>query len=283
MVQLSDYQSSAGLDNQVLFGGQTTVETLDNLNKALSAGSTTGRETTNLQTAGSGAPLKVESLEKTLKTLTYGQEDIVFWKKIPKTAAFNTVEEFNQLTSYGQDRGGFNLEGETPNEEDSTYVRRAQLVKFMGVTKSVTHPMTLVSTMIGDAITKEINNGTLWILRKLERALFSGNEAMVPQEFNGLYTQHASNDQFTTLDQYFNSEVVIDARGSALTETMLNNGCEGMIENFGRATDLYAPPKVLSDFVKMYYGSKFVQPEVQTLLILGLKFKTSPVSLVKLG
>lgn len=257
MIQLSDYQ--LGLDNQVMFGGQTTAEDLDNLNKALAAGSITGRETTNLTTA-SGSPLKVESLEKTLKTLTFTENDVVFWKNIPKAPAFNTVEEYNQLTSYGQDRGGFNNEGELPIEEDSTYVRRAQLVKFLGVTKSVTHPMTLVNTMIGSAIEREVKNGTMWILRKLDKALFTGNADLVPQEFNGLFTQHAQNDAFLTLNDYFNSEVVVDARGLPLSETHIEDAANGIIQNFGLATDLYAPPKVLSDFVKNFYGNKFIQP-----------------------
>lgn len=262
MIQLSDYQ--LGLDNQVMFGGQTTAEELENLNKALSAGSITGRETTNLTTA-SGSPLKVESLEKTLKTLTFSENDIVFWKNIPKAPAFNTVEEYNQLTSYGQDRGGFNNEGELPVEEDSTYVRKAQLVKFLGVTKSVTHPMTLVNTMIGSAIEREVKNGTMWILRKLDRALFTGNSDLIPQEFNGMFTQHQQNDPFLTLDDYFSSEVVIDCRGLSLTEANLEDGANGIIQNFGNATDFYAPPKVLSDFVKNFYGNKFIQPNTQAL------------------
>jgi hypothetical protein len=273
MINLSDYQ--LGLDNQVMFGGQTSPEDLDNLNKALSAGSITGRETTNLTTA-SGSPLKVESLEKTLKVLTHSEQDVVFWKNIPKMAAFNTVEEYNQLTSYGQERGGFNNEGELPVEEDSTYVRRAQHVKFLGITKSVTHPMTLVNTMIGNAIDREVKNGTLWILRKLDKALFSGDASIIPQEFNGLLTQHKQNDAFLTLDDYYNSEVVIDLRGSALTEEAIEDAANGIVQNFGVGTDLYAPPKVLSDFVKNFYGNKFIQPNTQALSngVMGQRVKS---------
>lgn len=262
MIQLSDYQM--GLDNQVMFGGQTSPEDLENLNKALAAGSITGRDTTNLTTA-SGSPLKVESLEKTLKVLTHSQEQIVFWKNIPKLPAFNTVEEYNQLTSYGQDRGGFNNEGELPIEEDSTYVRRAQHVKFLGVTKSVTHPMTLVNTMIGNAIDREAKNGTLWILRKLDRALFTGNADIIPQEFNGIITQHAQNDAFLTLDDYYNSEVVVDCRGRVLGEKDIEAAANGIVENYGIGTHLYAPPKVLSDFVTQFYGNKFIQPNTPAL------------------
>ncbi len=275
MIQLADYQNQPGLDNQVMFGGQTTVEDLSNINKALEAGSITGRETTNMTTA-SGSPLKVESLEKTLKVLTFGENEIVFWKKIPKAAAFNTVEEYNQLTDYGQERGGFNNEGELPNEEDSTYVRRAQLVKFLGVVKSVTHPMTLVNTMIGSAIEREAKNGTMWILRKLDKALYNGNAALVPQEFNGILTQHQQNDAFLSLNDYLNSEVVVDLRGKPLSEFSIESGANAIVENFGLGTELYAPPKVLSDFVKGFYGNKFIQPNTDQVAagVMGQRVKS---------
>ena len=73
MVQLSDYQMNQSMDGQPVFGNQTSVEDLNNLNKALAAEEITGRETTNLTTA-SGAPLKVESLEKTLKIVTFNDD-----------------------------------------------------------------------------------------------------------------------------------------------------------------------------------------------------------------
>src|ERR1035437_1873338 len=205
-INLAEYQNPA-LNDQVLFGAaSTTQEQLNDLSKALEAQEVTGRDTTNL-TSTSGAPLKVESLDKTLKLITFKESEVILWKKIPKLPAYNTVEEFNQLSSYGTERGGFITEGELPAEEDSTYVRRAQLVKFLGVTKSVTHPMTLVNTMIGDVIDREVKNGTLWILRKLDRGLTQANSALIPQEFNGLYAQHYS-DEFSSFIDYLNSDVV---------------------------------------------------------------------------
>jgi hypothetical protein len=273
MVQLADYQVNMG--QEAVFGSQTSIEELDNLNKALAAEEITGRDTTNLTTA-SGAPLKVESLEKTLKVLTWSSEDMTIWKNIPQSPAYNTVEEYNQLTSYGNDQGGFNNEGELPIEDDSTYVRRAQLVKFLGVTKSVTHPMQLVNTMVGNIIEREIKNGTLWILRKLDRALYIGDDTMVPQEFNGLCTQHAQNDAFSSLEQYMTSTSIIDCRGATLQEGNIEDAVNSIVENYGRPSQMYAPPKVLSDFVKNFYGNKFIQPNTPALTdgIMGQRVKS---------
>lgn len=257
-INLQQYQ--AGPDNVALFDtANTTQEQLNDLSKALEAGQITGRETTDL-TSASGAPLKVESLDRTLKLITFKESDIQLWKKIPKMPAYNTVEEYNQLSSYGQDRGGFITEGELPIEEDSTYIRRSQLVKFMGVTKSVTHPMTLVNTMIGDVVAREAKNGTMWILRKLNKALTQANSRLVPQEFNGLYAQHQDNDNYTTPASYFESTSVVDLRGSYMKEGFIEDAANTMINNFGQPTELFAPPKVLSDFVKNFYGNKFITP-----------------------
>jgi len=258
-LNLADYAKQAVNNGQSQLIGGSSMQELNQLNKALEAGQITGRETTDLSTA-SGAPLKVESLDKTLKHLTFKESDIVLWKNIPKKSAYNTVEEYNQLVDYGQQRGGFYNEGELPNEEDSTYVRRAQLVKFMGVVKSVTHPMTLVNTHVGNAIEREVKNGTMWILRQLNRSLYFGDETLVPQEFNGFLAQHQKNSGYTDLDAYFNSEVVIDLRGQALSEDAIEDAANGIVQNFGLGTQLFAPPKVLSDFVKNFYGNKFINP-----------------------
>ena len=61
-----------GLDSYAQNGdgfGAGSAGDLDSLNKALTAGHLTGRDTDGLSVAGSGAPLKVESLEKNLKNL----------------------------------------------------------------------------------------------------------------------------------------------------------------------------------------------------------------------
>lgn len=262
-VSLSDYQ----------LGGVDTMAATDmqELQKALQATELRGGD----PAATSGAPLKVESLENTLKILTLQEGDIQFWKRIPKLPAYNTVEEYNQLTSYGADRGGAYNEGELPEEEDSVYVRKSQLVKFYGITKSVTHPMQLVNTMVGNLVQREVKNGTLWILRKVDRSIVTGDSTIVPQEVNGLYRQHF--DGFSgTLNQYQDSEVVVDLRGKALTEAAIEKAALGVIENFGYGDLLVAPPTVLSDFVKRFHESKLIQPNTVAVTagVMGQRVKT---------
>jgi hypothetical protein len=261
-VSLQDYQGG-NYDGQALFdNANVSAEELSELSKALEAGSLTGRSVADSTTA-SGAPLKVESLENTLKVLTFKESDIQFWKRIPKLPAYNTVEEFNQLASYGTEAGVFTNEGELPREEDSLYVRRAEIVKFLGVTKIVSHPMQLVKTHIGSIVQQEIKNGTLFLLRKADRALMYGDSNIIPQEFNGFLAQHKK--AWNNYNDYMNSEVVIDLRGKTLKEANIEQGALSIISNFGQANLLMAPPVVLSDFVKNFYEAKFIQPNTPAL------------------
>jgi len=259
-VDLAQYGHGAGLGDDAMASVPQSAEAVHELSKALEARSITGRETTGLTNA-SGAPLKVESLEKNLKVLTFTENDIRTWKRIPKAPAFNTVEEYLQLQSYGADRGGFNNEGELPEEEDATYVRKAELVKFLGVTKSVTHPMTLTKTYIGNAVQREVTNGIQWILRKANKGLFYANASLVPQEWNGLYTQHYVNGGYANLDAYqANNELVVDLRGKRLKEENIETGAEAIVRAFGQANVLIAPPVVHSNFVKNFHDKKLINP-----------------------
>ena len=235
------------------------------LKKALEAGDQTGQSIVDSSTA-SGAPLKVESLNGTLKILEHTMENIVVWRNVPKRAAMNTVEEFNQLESYGADRGGAVNEGELAPEEDSVYIRRSRLVKFYSVTKSVTHPLTLVTPAHGPVISREVMNGTQWLLRKIDRSIVSANSDIISQEMDGLYKQHQDANG-TTLDQYFASDTVIDVRDTAtgatgggriLSEADIINASNGIVQGFGMPSALYAPPKVLSDFTQNFLQNKFI-------------------------
>lgn len=261
-INLSDYGYAAQQDGYHI--GMGSSENVDQLNKALQAEQITGMQTQNM-TDASGAPLKVESLEKTLKHITFRESDIRLWKDIPKKPAYNTVEEYNQQTSYGANRGGWNREGELPEEEDSIFVRRAQLVKYLGVTKSVTHQMTLVNTMIGSVMERTIKDGTLWILRTLNQGLYFGDEKLVPEQFNGFLAQQMRSDAWASYAAYMDSEVVVDLRGNALTESAIEDGANYIVENYGLGTQIYGPPSVLSNFVKNFYGNKFIVPNTPSL------------------
>ena len=83
MVSWGDYDAS--LEGM----GLQSPQYVDNLNKALNAGQSVNPPGSIV--AGDGFALRVESLERTLKVLTFKADAIKLWKSIPKTPSFNTI------------------------------------------------------------------------------------------------------------------------------------------------------------------------------------------------
>jgi hypothetical protein len=255
MITAADQSILGGLEGA--FPGISTAsqEQLLELSKALEATQLSGLQTLNSTTA-SGGPLKVESLEKTLKVLAYRESSLRFYKRINTSKAYNTVEEYVQQTSYAGDGGSFTLEGELPQSNDPTYVRRSQLVKYLGDTRAVTHQMTLVNTAFDSAMQQQIKSGTMNIMRAINRGMPFADSTLVPEEFNGFLAQQQQADVYATFNDYMNSTEVIDLRGASLTEAVVEQAAEQVVENFGVGTELFLPPSVHSKFATSLYSSK---------------------------
>lgn len=242
MVSMQDYAD---------FGqgfGSASASDVAELNKALKTGAYAQANGVAGQT--NGAALQVESLENSLKVLTYGDQHVKFWKKIAKTPAYSTVEEYNQLTSYGSNSGGFVPEGVLPETDDSEYRRQASFVKFLGTTREVSHPMTLVRSAHGDVIARENQNGILWLMKQLEHGLFWGNSKLAAPGKEGV--------QFDGLNQMIAAENEYDCAGQELKDTDINFGAQMIIENYGTPTDLYLPFETLADFSNEYFPKERV-------------------------
>jgi hypothetical protein len=222
--------------------GVGTAQDVEELNKALTTGAYTRGGNVGGSSAGDGSALRVESLESTLKVTTYSERHIVFWKDIPKLPAFNTVEEFNQLNSYGNQGGFFVPEGTTPEASDSRYDRKVVQVKYLGSLRQVTHVMTLVRPAHGDVIALETLNGTRELLRTLEESLFWGNSACNTYEWDGMYKQLT--DGFAAEDGVEN---VVDMRGAALDEKTLGEAARIVVDNYGFPTAMYMGFQTMQD------------------------------------
>jgi hypothetical protein len=234
--------ANAGLTENGNFGA-VQREHVEQLIKALSAGSDVNNPGTS---AGQGFPLRVESLEAQMKNLSFSMDEIKLFRGLEKVPASNTVEEFNRLISYdtgGQDSfiGGFIGEGDLPDEEDSTYERATVLMKFLGQTRRVTHVMDTIKSAHGDVIAQQTNDGTMSLLKILENALFFGDADLVSVQFDGLLKQITANAPSN----------VIDLRGAAPNEDVINDALEMIRRNNGMATDLYFGTGPFSDLAKI--------------------------------
>lgn len=239
-VSWKDYE---GLDGF----GSATQKDVDDLRKALTA----GQEINPPAVApGEGFPLRIESLERTLKVVTYRMDDVRLWRNVSKLPAYNTVEEFNKLRSYGtNDFAGFIGEGDLPESDDTTYSREFTIIKFVGTTRKVTHVMSLVRPAHGPVIAQETVNGTAHLLKQIERALFFGDSSLIPVQWEGLLKQITDGAP---------AENIIDLRGGPLTEDIVNDGALTVktAPNYGRPTDLYMADGAYSDLAKQFYPAE---------------------------
>ncbi|AGR46769.1 major capsid protein [Bacillus phage Shanette] len=234
------------LENQGGQGfGTATQADVDALNKALSA----GHEVNPLELQGGGA-FRVESLENSLKVLTYGDQHIKFWKKIPKQTAYSTVEQYGQLLDYGRNQGAFVGEGMLPDTNDSTYARKAAFVKFLGTTREVTHPMTLVNSAFGNVVARQNQDGILWMLKQVEQSLFWGNSKLKPGGEEGR--------EWDGLVNLIDKENTIDLKGNYLEEHHMNWGAQMIIQNYGTPTDMFLPFEVMAQFSQEFFPKERV-------------------------
>ena len=218
--------------------------TYGDLNKALTAG-------TQLINQTGGSALRVESLEESLKVLTFTERHLRLWPKIYKSPAFSTVEEYNQLSQYGDDFiGAFVREGELPVANDSQYQRRTSLMKFMGTTREVTHAASLVHPAHGDLIALENQNGIMWLLRQIERHLFLGNASLA---FSG------QSEQWDGLDNLIEQSMFIDLEGAPPQEADFEEATNLLAENYAYPTDAFLGLRPMSDLTKTMYPRHRVQ------------------------
>lgn len=274
--------SDLGTYNFVNFGegqGVTSAKEVDELNKALSAGSGYTGAPTALTNGGA---LQVESLDASLKSVTFEMKNIKFWPMLAKDQAYNTIEEYNRVDAYGDQGRGFIAEGALPRSEDSSYSRQVQRVRFIGVTRELTHVYTLVRNAHGDAIAREIRNGTMRILEIVERALFDGHgsysnaglfdgsdAAILPESdlaWDGLDKQiRKGNADASAKAKAFTGyglqeDVIKDMRNAVLDEDALEDGARIVQENLGNANLMMLDTKSHSDLARQFYPKERVNP-----------------------
>lgn len=238
MVSWKDYEAVDG------FGVSSGAE-VDNLQKALTAGQAITAPGSVV--AGDGFAMRVESLEKTLKNTTYKMDHLRFFKALPKRPAYNTVEEFNLLHSYGENPGaGFIAEGDLPEGDDSSYERKYAVVKYMGTVRRVSHVASLIKPAHQALVAQETINGTMLILKMLEQALFEADSSLSDLQFDGF------EKLITSLSPSTN---VVDLRGKPLSEDILTDVALTVYDapNYGIPTHLFLNPKVKADLVKSFF------------------------------
>lgn len=249
------------------FGGAgNTADVL----KAMEAGLQTGMQYDNQINNGGG--LKVESLDAYIKVLANRLNQLVVYNEMPKQRIENTVHQYNQLYKYGEEIGIFNREGETPEETDTQYIRKSIIAKFMGVTGQVTDPA-MFAKLAGDMnmYTREVQNKTTLLLTLIDTRLTDADSTCIEEQFDGIFRQHmmgvAAVDKGSTegmsteqvLDAYYGSQAVIDAQGGILTDALVEDAADRVVNVYNGYIDrIVSAPVVFNNYVKKFHESKRV-------------------------
>ncbi len=262
--------------NQVLQGldqGIVSAADVEALNKAISAGYGGAGKPTDLTYGG---VLQAESLESTLKSVTFDMKNLKFWPAVSVDKAYNLFEQYNRLIAYGSDSAPYIGEGGAPQEEDSTYVRDGQKIVFFGTRRRVSHQMTLVRVTVGDIVAQQAKEGTMHLLKNIEREMYwghahyqnqttgamTGADADLPSQsiaMSGLLKQLQKGDtdaqQLSGDFSGYGNNVSIgsDLAGAVIAQDDVEALAVVALENFGSPSELHAEPAVISAFVKQFY------------------------------
>ena len=254
--------------------GVATPADIDRLQKAIAAGYGGAGKPTDLTYGG---VLQAESLETTLKSVTFDMKNLKFWPAVQVDKAHNLFEQYNRITSYGSDASPYIGEGGAAQEEDSTYVRDGQKIVFFATRRKVTHQMTLVRTAIGtgDIVAQQAKEGTMYLLKNIERELywgnahfadaqgnFTGSQSDIPSDsiaMNGLLQQirrgdddaHQKSGDFEGYGSF--ESVLRDLGGNSLSQDDIEELSVILLENFSSPDQIHLEPQVLSTFVRQFY------------------------------
>ncbi len=230
--------------------GQYNAANIDEIIKAISAGQESG--TVLNGQINSGAALKFESLEATLKNLTFSNQHFTFYNQVSKRPASSTNEEYNQLVNFGTSGKYGVVEGELPESVDSNYRRMAEFIKYKGIVGQVTDVIMQTNTQI-DPYAQEVQNKMTLLLQSVENELHFGDSNIDPVQFDGVYRLHKKHVGGDNLN-YFNSSFNLDLRGSVLLDSHINEITSNVVnEGYGLVTDIFAPPQVFTDYVDQKY------------------------------
>lgn len=261
--------------NQIQQGleqGLVTPEEMENLQKAITAGYGGAGRPTDLTYGG---VIQTESLETTLKSVTFDMKNLKMWPAISIDKAYNLFEQYNRLTSYGSDSSPYIGEGGAPQEEDSQYIRDGQRIVFFGTRRKVSHQMTLVRTTVGDVVAQQAKEGTMHLLKNVEREMYwghahfadaagdqAGSMSALPADsiaMNGLLHQLKRGDSDEQqisgdFEGYGSFESIVrELDGQVLTQDDIEELSVILLENFGSPDQLHLEPLALSSFVRQFY------------------------------
>ena len=221
---------SNGWDGAVMEDGYSM------LMKALEAGSGA-----DASTFTGGRSLIPESLDTTLVSVLWNQNEAKLFKALKRNSIKSPVHQWNKRDDVGDEDGAWVAEGGVSFEKNQAIARKFVEAKYLQTLRKVTLQM-LASNSLENAEAIEKEAGALWIIKQIERALFQGDSSIITEQPDGLKVLIPDSN-------------VIDLRGedgtSADMEDAWGEGARIIRDNYGMVSDAYMPTFAMEDVQKL--------------------------------
>lgn len=253
--------------NSLTPGAQVPLEDMRQLNMALRqaavgagplAKGSVGYPQQGAGYTGEIAPLVPQSIQNTLDSATFTRADVKFWQMLNKRNVTSTLHEETRINEHGSMYlDPWFAEGDITPQSEAEYERQVVRIKYLAEHIEVTDPATMVGSLgvNRNVLAQRTVNGTLALLGKLERMLFSGDSSLTALAFDGLDAQIRGGDGLdydgdrtgTTNDNY------TDLRGATLTPQKLQEIVAEIYDapNHGIANCIMVEPTVFTSLVNI--------------------------------
>jgi len=222
-------------------GGATSAAEVEELMKALEASG----PLSNVGLTG-GAALRVQSLDKTMQATIVENKHFVLFGRLAKPEVSGIVDEWVEQKGVGGFLGGStNTEAGAARAAVGDYARRHGSVKFLSTRRQVSLAAK-IQQGIASAEGVEQAGGAKQLLSDAEYLCWEGDEAVVPTEFSGIFSQMQEGVRRGGVDP----DNIVDLDGAAMTsfDPLAQAAAQiGSRDNFGTPTDLFLSPFAQAD------------------------------------
>lgn len=202
---------------------------------------------TDVATLSGGAAFRIQSLDRTMMATIQENQHFRLFNELAKQPAGATVDEWTEQSSVGGFLGGStNSETGTIAAAQGVYNRRVGLVKYLMTRREVSFVSTLGNNIVqSEAIEQQA--GAKQLISDAEFLSFTGDSAVVPTEFDGIFAQMAAGVAAGQIDP----QNIIDAQGGTLSSVNYVNLAAAQVSaygNFGQPTHIFTSQLVQADF-----------------------------------
>jgi hypothetical protein len=218
-------------------------------NAIMKSGGAVGYPQQGVEYSDELAPMVAQSIQPTVDSATFTDEDIVISRLLPTMDVWNPLHEATIVNRYGDMHlDGFSAEGATGPRSRSNLTRKTVQIKYQTEHRALTFQAANTRMLGGEqngptmvsssGLNAETSHGLKTIIGRKERHIFWADSDVSPLQFDGLYKQITSGAPNN----------VRDKAGAAVLPQELVDICNqvGAAPNHGRITHIFCDPRYYS-------------------------------------